>query len=73
MTDKDYNDYLNKISPIIREKIIWDAFVVLMEHEESELVTLLYSNKSSDELIRINAKLTLLEKLKRYRDKLNGR
>jgi hypothetical protein len=71
MIEKDYKEYLNKISPILRDKIIWDAFTVLLEYEQACLINLLYSNQNTEELIRINAKLTLLEKLKKYRDKSN--
>lgn len=66
MLDKKY---LEQIAPIVKDKIIWDAFNLLLDYEIIELLKLIQVKQNTDMLIRINAKLEQLNQLKKYREK----
>lgn len=59
---------LRSITPLIKDKIAWDAFMALLEHEESKCADKLSGKQNSEELIRINAEFMLIQKLKKARD-----
>lgn len=65
--------YLNDISPIIKDKPVWEAFIILIEYEQKKIIDKLNSEYiPAEALIRINAQFYILEKLKKIRDNANA-
>lgn len=64
--------YLNSIAPIVSNKLVWDAFLAILSYEEGKVIAQLNGPKSSDELIRINARYTFLQHLKNLRENANN-
>lgn len=64
--------YLDTIAPLIKDKMSWDAFIVLLQYEYMSLVEKLNLRQDTDNLIRINAKLELITYLKKYKERTDG-
>ena len=55
--------FINDIAPIIKDMRVWNAFVILINHQLDKTVAELEGKHSSDDLIRISAKYSLLQQL----------
>ena len=55
---------------IIREHQVWNAFLAILEEEEKKIYAQLTAMKEADQLVRLNAELVLLNRLKSTRNKL---
>jgi hypothetical protein len=64
--------FLNKISVVVKEKPVWDAYLEILEYYEKDILKLLGTPQSENNLVRINAKIELLRVLKNIRDIANG-
>ncbi len=62
--------FFTDIAPLLRDKIAWDAFIVLLEYYESKEIKKLQGVQPTDELIRVNGVLTFLQHLKTSRDNM---
>jgi hypothetical protein len=60
--------FLQDISPLIKDKLSWDAFVALLEYEEKKTIDRLVGPKEFEELVRINATYTFIQHLKKLRE-----
>jgi hypothetical protein len=60
--------FLNEISPIIKDKLAWDAFLAILAYEESRTIAKLNGPKDIDELYRINAVYSFIQQLKKFRE-----
>ena len=60
--------FFQEISPIINDKLAWDAFLVILSYEESKTIAKLNGPKDIEELYRINAVYTFIQHLKHLRE-----
>lgn len=60
--------FLQAISPLIKDKLSWDAFMAVLEYEEKKTIDKLVGPKEFEELVRINATYTFIQHLKRLRE-----
>ena len=60
--------YLQEISPLIKDKLAWDAFLALLAYEEGKTISKLNGPKDSNDLLRINAVFTFIQHLKNIRE-----
>ena len=60
--------FLNEVSPIIKDKVAWDAFLAILAYEENKTLAKLNGPKEIDELYRINAVYTFIQQLKKFRE-----
>ena len=58
------------IAPLISNMTAWNAFLALIDHEKEKITHKLKITVPTEELIRLNAEYTLLEKLTRTRETL---
>ena len=61
---------LNKIAPLIKNMEAWNAFLLLLQHEEAKLLLAMVRKPNTEELWRIAGKCELLQQLKRTQEKL---
>lgn len=59
---------LNKIAPIIKDARGWEAFNVLMDNYQAEILNRLRGILDSNDLIRLNAQFILIEKMRKARE-----
>lgn len=59
--------YLNSIAPIIKDKIVWDAFLAILAFEEGKVIAKLRGPQEVNELIRINSQYSFIQHLKNTR------
>lgn len=64
MTDRIFRE----IAPLVRDKMVWDAFVAALNFERDKIVNKLRSEMTTEALIRLNAEYALIERLKGARD-----
>ena len=64
----DHAYFRQKLAPILRDKLAWDAFLFLLDMEHKKLVQTLEGKTDTDTLIRINAKLQLIANFKKARE-----
>jgi hypothetical protein len=57
-----------KVAPLIRDHIVWQAFLALIEFEKKKCVDKLEGKLSQEDLVRLNAEYSLLNRLSRARD-----
>ena len=56
---------LNKIGPLVKSIPAWEAFLALIEYEESKLLGRLCGAPDHDTLVRVAGKYELLQDLKK--------
>ncbi len=61
------------LSPLLRDKPVWDAFICLMEREEKRVYNLLKTRRTTEDLIRLNAELQLIDVLKKTKEIADGK
>jgi hypothetical protein len=68
--DFGYSDkkYLNAVNPITKNYDAWQAFLTVINWEIKLLAAKLQFPLQSDELVRINAQISLLHRLTQLRD-----
>ena len=60
---------VGKVAPLYRDAIPYNAFLALLSHEEARLYKKMLGTPSAEDLIRTSAQLTLLDNLKRTRER----
>ena len=56
---------LNKIGPLVKSIPAWEAFLALIEYEESKVLAGLVGVPDHDKLVRVAGKYELLQELKK--------
>lgn len=59
---------LNKIAPLIKDANAWNAFLIILDHQEAKALKKLEAICIAEELIRINAEVRLINQLRKARD-----
>lgn len=59
--------FLSKVTPIIRDNYGWEAFTLILEYYKDQEQNKLGKPQTSEDLIRINASLVMLNKLLLFR------
>lgn len=57
-----------KVAPLIKDSVVWQAFLALIEFEKTKVMKRLEGAVSQEDLIRLNAEYMLLARLSRARD-----
>ncbi len=63
---------LGKVSPLIKNMAAWEAFLALIDYEESKLLGFLLGRPDHDTLVRVAGKYELLQELKRAQERILG-
>lgn len=61
---------LNRVAPLIKNLEAWNAFMVLLDHEEAKLMLELLRKPIAEDLYRLSGRMELINNLRKAKERL---